>query len=103
LLQYILDSIVCIDRKVEEQRRMKKRITLTIDPEVAGRARSLALQRHTTVSGMVEDFLRRAAPETAEAPSFSRRWRGRFALRSPTNGRDPRLDGLLRKHGTSAP
>lgn len=83
---------------------MKTRITLTIDPEVAENARSLARRRRTTVSGMVEDFLRRAAPEPAvPSASFSSRWRGHFALRPGSGGEDARLDGLLRRYGGNLP
>ncbi len=36
---------------------MKKRATITIDPEVHARARRLARQRKTTVSGLIESLL----------------------------------------------
>lgn len=37
---------------------MKARVTITIDPDVHAQAKRTARVRRTTVSGMIEDFLR---------------------------------------------
>jgi hypothetical protein len=82
---------------------MKDRITLTIDPAVARRAKKLARARQTSVSGLVEEFLRDAPLSGNEASeSFVDSWAGRFELIvDPTP--NPRRERLLAKHGLNQP
>ena len=81
---------------------MKTRITLTIDPRVSHRAKQLARQRNTSVSGLVEQFLREATMGESEAdaqekgsPSFSERWAGKVRLATKS---DPRFRRLKSKY-----
>jgi hypothetical protein len=60
---------------------MKRRITLSIDPAVTRRAKKLAHARRTTVSGLVEEFLRSAPLATGDdRESFAERWAGKFTV-----------------------
>jgi Family of unknown function (DUF6364) len=60
---------------------MKRRITLTIDPAVTRRAKKLAHARRTSVSGLVEEFLRTAPLATGDTrESFAERWAGKFGV-----------------------
>ena len=43
--------------------RMKTRVTITLDPEVHARAKTMARARRTTVAGLIEAFLR--SPDAA--------------------------------------
>jgi hypothetical protein len=77
---------------------MKKRITLTMDPSVARKAKRLAHARGTNVSALIEGLVRSApdSPNTASEP-FARRWAGRF--RVVESGKpDPRLAALKRRY-----
>ncbi len=77
---------------------MKTRITLTIDPAIVRRAKSLAHARNTNVSALVENLLR-ATPLSQEAKSqpFARRWAGKFRVARSTIP-DPRLDALKARY-----
>jgi hypothetical protein len=78
---------------------MKGRITLTIDPTVARRARKVARARNTTVSGLVEDLLRAATiPGGEKQGRFVDRWAGRFVVPETTEG-DDRMAALKAKYG----
>ena len=89
LRECILLGKVCI---------MKTRITLTIDPEVVGRAKRIAHARHTSVSALIEGFLRSAsATGSASGRPFSQEWGGRFHA-APSTAPDPRLDALKAKY-----
>jgi hypothetical protein len=72
---------------------MKTRVTITLDPEVHALAKHTARARRTTVSGLIENFLR--APENA-AKGASRvdRMLGAGKLRAHKRGRDPLHDAL---------
>ncbi len=78
---------------------MKKRITLTLDPEVLYRAKRIAHVRETSVSGLIEDFVRSAqvSAEEGRVP-FARKWAGKFRVRATTK-RDARLEALKARHG----
>jgi predicted transcriptional regulator len=82
---------------------MKKRVTLTIDPEVVARARRLAHARSTSVSALIEGFVRRAplAEDRAAAP-FADRWAGRFTVRRSA-GLDARLEALKDRYRLGEP
>ena len=60
---------------------MKNRITLTIDPEVAKRARKVVRANNTSVSALVEELLYSAPiPGGERRESFVDRWAGKFAV-----------------------
>jgi Family of unknown function (DUF6364) len=77
---------------------MKKRITLTIDPQLAQRAKQLAHNRHTSVSALIEEFVR-AAPLSPEADgkSFVEKWAGKFKVVKPAQP-DVRLEALKARY-----
>lgn len=78
---------------------MKHRITVSIDPEVSRQAKKLAHAKQTTVSGLVEGFLRSTSmPTRRKTGSFVERWAGKFAVTQSKPG-DLRLEGLKAKHG----
>ncbi len=80
---------------------MKDRLTVTIDSELAERAKRIAHTRNTSVSGLVEESLRTTlrAP-TRPTRSFVERWAGRFTV-SPDDPLDRRLTALKAKHRLS--
>jgi len=82
---------------------MKKRVTLTIDPDVLARARRLAHSRNTSVSGLIEGFVRRA-PMTRKSGgrSFSSKWAGKFKVRRSTTA-DARLEALKSRYRLEEP
>ena len=77
---------------------MKRRITLSIDPSVTRRAKKLAHARQTSVSALVEQFLR-AAPlaDGEKATSFVERWTGKFTL-ARTKENDQRMNALKARY-----
>ena len=74
---------------------MKKRATITIDPQLHKRAKRLAKARHTTVSGLFEEYLR---GETDPYGSVVDRLIGSAKLKSTDTGNDPRREALERKY-----
>ena len=82
---------------------MKKRITVTIDADIAKRAEQLAETRKTTVSAVIEESLR-SAPDLKpyrtkkSNQSFSEKWAGKLRVRTPKTP-DPLLDALKAKYG----
>lgn len=77
---------------------MKHRMTLSIDPEVSRQAKKLAHAKQTTVSGLVEGFLRSTSmPGGKKTGSFVERWAGKFTVTESRPG-DLRLQGLKAKH-----
>ena len=75
---------------------MKSRITLTIEPSVSHRAKAVARERGTSLSGLVEQLLaREAGISTVREGSFSARWAGRMEL---ADKNDRRFDTLKRKY-----
>jgi hypothetical protein len=77
---------------------MKNRVTLTIDPAVTRRAKKLAHAKRTSVSGLVEQFLR-SAPITDDetTPSFVERWAGKFTV-AKYGPRDLRMKALRARY-----
>jgi Family of unknown function (DUF6364) len=76
---------------------MKRRITLTIDPAVARKAKRLAHARGTNVSSLIEGLVRAAPGGASGSEPFARRWAGKF--RVVLSGRpDPRLAALKRRY-----
>jgi hypothetical protein len=77
---------------------MKNRMTLTIDPAVARRAKKVARAKSTSVSGLVEELLRSAPiPGGEKRDSFADRWAGKFAV-AQTSPDDQRMARLMAKH-----
>jgi hypothetical protein len=75
---------------------MKSRITLTIEPSVSHRAKAVARERGTSLSGLVEQLLaRETGVPAAKEGSFSARWAGRMKL---ADKNDRRFDALKRKY-----
>jgi hypothetical protein len=76
---------------------MKTRVTITLDPEVHARAKAVARARRTTVSGLIEAFLR--SPDAAQSGgSLVDEMLGCAELRSVEPGRDPLYDALHAHH-----
>lgn len=76
---------------------MKRRVTITLDPRVHDRARQVARARRTTVSGLIEGFLREATPSRATT-SVVDRMIGSGTLRDPAPGSDPLFEALRNRH-----
>jgi hypothetical protein len=77
---------------------MKTRVTVTIDPAVLRRAKKLAHAHKTSVSALIEGFLRTAplAGEKNVRP-FARRWSGKFRVAAPDIS-DARLTALRERY-----
>lgn len=71
---------------------MKTRVTITLDPKIHEQAKALARARRTTVSGLVENFLRGSAAATGA--SVVDGMVGSGELREPAPGQDPLHDAL---------
>jgi hypothetical protein len=78
---------------------MKSRVTITLDPDVHARAKQAARARRTTVSGLIESFLRSpAAAPTRSGRSLVDQMLGSGELRSVPAGVDPLFDALHARH-----
>jgi hypothetical protein len=75
---------------------MKTRVTITLDPVVHANAKLLARSRGTSVSGLVEEYLRTAAASVG--PSIVDEMIGIAELRDPPRGTDPLYDAIYDKH-----
>ena len=81
---------------------MKRRITLTIDPAITRRAKKLAHARQTSVSALVEQFLRTAPMAGGmKATSFVERWTGKFRIARAERG-DRRMESLKARYRLNA-
>lgn len=79
---------------------MKKRVTITLDPEVHNRAKRVARTRKTTFSGLVESCLKESSRE-AEAKNGGTlvdEMIGSASLREPPKESDPLFDALRDKY-----
>jgi hypothetical protein len=77
--------------------RMKTRVTLTLEPRISHRAKTVARQRGTSLSGLVEQLLARESgelPKTPETP-FHRKWAGKLRIADQSG---PRFDYLKKKY-----
>lgn len=72
---------------------MKRKLTVTIDPEVVVAAKRHARSRGVSLSALIERRLREEV--LVGEPSFAERWRGRFC---PADRDDPRYESLARKY-----
>ena len=79
---------------------MKSRVTLTIAPEIAGRAKKIAHARKTSVSALVEDLIRHTPVSSKLENDFVDKWTGKLRLRRPTKP-EPRFEYLKKKYGLS--
>mgnify|MGYP000101850602 CR=1 FL=1 len=77
--------------------RMKTRVTLTLEPRITHQAKSVARQRGTSLSGLVDQLLAKECgepPKESEIP-FHRKWGGKLRI-SDQSG--PRFDYLKKKY-----
>ena len=77
---------------------MKSRVTLTIDPEIAGKAKKIAHARKTSVSALVEDLIRRTPVSPKLEQDFVEKWAGKLRLRRPSKP-EPRFEYLKKRYG----
>jgi hypothetical protein len=77
---------------------VKRRVTLTIDPEVAGKAKKIAHARKTSVSALVEELIRRTPVSLELEQPFVEKWAGRFRVRKSSKS-DTRLQYLKQRYG----
>lgn len=76
---------------------MKTRVTITLDPATHARAKLAARARRTTVSGLIEAYLR-SPIGAGEGASLVDEMLGSGSLRQMKPGRDPLFDALHRRH-----
>ena len=77
---------------------MKQRLNLTVEADLVRLARQVAHERNTSVSALVEEYLRNLpsrAPGSGAA--FIAKWAGRLNLAPLPEGGDPRREYLWRK------
>lgn len=77
---------------------MKSRVTITLDPVVHARAKQTARERRTTVSGLIESFLRSPAAAARASRSPVDEMLGSAELRKVEPGTDPLFDALQSRH-----
>ena len=73
---------------------MKERVTLTLDPAVSHRAKSVARARGTSFSGLVESLLAEQTGQPAVTP-FHVKWAGKLKVAEKIG---PRFEYLKRKY-----
>lgn len=77
---------------------MKTRVTITLDPVVVRRAKTIARSRQTNLSALIEELLVRTSEQAAVAsPRFSQKWSGRFTSRV-SDGTDTLLDAMKKRY-----
>ncbi len=76
---------------------MKTRVTITLDPEVHVQAKRTARMRRTTVSGLIEVFLR-SPQASGKGKSLVDEMLGSGRLRVSKRGQDPLYDELHKRH-----
>ncbi len=80
---------------------MKTRVTITLDPVVIRRAKTVARLRRTNLSSLIEDLLIQTTRQgTSRRVGFSTKWVGKFEVRK-SDGRDDLLDALKQRYGLS--
>ena len=76
---------------------MKQRLNLTVDADLVRSARQVAHERDTSVSALVEEFLRSLpSHEPVSGAAFVAKWTGRLRP-APPDG-EPRREYLWRKY-----
>ena len=73
---------------------MKKKLTVTIDPELIPVAKRYAKSRGMSLSALIEKYLAETTHRDEE--SFASRWRGKF--RPAEKHGDPRYEFLKKKY-----
>ncbi len=73
---------------------MKKKLTITVDPELIPVAKRYARSRGMSLSALIEKYL--AETTRREEESFASRWRGKF--RPAEKHGDPRYEFLKKKY-----
>lgn len=78
--------------------RMKARVTLTLEPRISHRAKAVARQRGTSLSGLVEQLLARESGEPVRENTlpFHSKWAGKLHLAKQSGAR---FDYLKKKYG----
>lgn len=83
-------------RTMRDNAHMKQRLNLTIDADLIRLARQIAHERNTSVSALVEEYLRGLPSRgPGSGAAFIAKWTGRLTL-APPDG-DPRREYLWRK------
>jgi hypothetical protein len=78
---------------------VKTRVTITLDPGVIRKAKTVARLRHTNLSSLIEDLLIQTARRgTSARVGFSKRWVGKFDIRQ-SDEKDDLLDALKQRYG----
>ncbi len=77
---------------------MKKRVTITLDPQIHDRAKRVARARKTTLSGLVESCLKGSSLETERSGTLVDEMIGSASLRDPPENPDPLFNELRRKY-----
>lgn len=78
--------------------RMKRRISLTIDPKIARKGRRVAKRRNLSLSSLVESLLSEATEDSKSDQSkvsFAERWGGRLQVEPH---KSPRFSKLADKY-----
>lgn len=76
------------------RRRMKTKLTITVDSDLVPAAKQHARGRGVSLSSLIEASLKEMVQD--QGPSFTERWRGEF--RAAANPGDPRYEALARKY-----
>jgi hypothetical protein len=77
---------------------MKKRVTITLEPEVHRLAKQTARKKHTTVSGLIESLIQ--SERSSREEDWVASMIGSASLRAPSSGSDPLYDALQAKYGS---
>jgi hypothetical protein len=78
---------------------VKTRVTITLDPRVIQRAKSVARARRTNLSALIESLLVQTADLAVAKPiSFSQKGAGKLSVRD-SGGSDPLLDAMKIRYG----
>ena len=77
---------------------MKDRITLTMDSDIARKAKQIAHARRTSVSALIEDLLRATSISPRKKHMwFADKWTGKLRLRTRAKP-DPRFESLKKRY-----
>ncbi len=86
-------------RTIIDNAHMKKRLNLTIDAQLVSRAKTLAHQRRSSISRLVEQGLKNLTGDSdRQGKSFADRWLGKLKL-APRNQADHKREHMWRKYG----
>jgi hypothetical protein len=89
-------------RTISDNTHMKQRLNLTIDTDLIRLARQVAHERDTSLSALVEEYLRNLPSRgPGSGAAFVAKWAGRLSLASPDG--DPRREYLWHKFALGQP